>query len=385
MPHLIDDSVPIPKYYQVYQTLRERIENGEYMPGTKIPSERKLVAEFAVSRITIVKAVDLLVQERLVDRQQGLGNFVLSPSALKNAGTTKTIVLAFHLDVDYFMTKIIVGATEVATDHNIMLKIFASPRTGNISSYYHNLLETAKDGLILYGSPSGSRQFIAQYQMRYPTQPLVLIDRIWEDVECDYVVWDDEKAGYDLTKRLIARGHRRIAFIPGVEVMVSSVVGRMQGYRRALEEANLEFHKNFVFAEYEVPFPSREFFGASSRQQSLQAFIEEVQPDAILAANSFLVNQVVHDLMTLKNQYLRQVVAADPMNQEELLNNSKYDIGQATVSDYWHSMKYDHLRAIAFQDGGDLGVVAMRLMLDRLEGRIKAFQHIKLPMPIHDF
>jgi len=48
-------------------------------PGTMIPTESELEARFGVSRITIRKAVDELVAEGLVSRQQGRGSFVQRP------------------------------------------------------------------------------------------------------------------------------------------------------------------------------------------------------------------------------------------------------------------------------------------------------------------
>jgi GntR family transcriptional regulator, N-acetylglucosamine utilization regulator len=44
---------PLPRYYQVYAALLERIKSGEFQPGDAIPSERILVNDYQVSRITI--------------------------------------------------------------------------------------------------------------------------------------------------------------------------------------------------------------------------------------------------------------------------------------------------------------------------------------------
>ena len=52
-----------PKYAQVVAEIKQRIERGDYPPGTLLPSEHQLVAEFGVSRPTIVKALSALRQE----------------------------------------------------------------------------------------------------------------------------------------------------------------------------------------------------------------------------------------------------------------------------------------------------------------------------------
>lgn len=70
-----------PMYVQVYTTLREWIYEGLYAPGAKLPAENEISAMFGVSRITTRQAIDLLVDERLVVRQQGRGTFVASDIA----------------------------------------------------------------------------------------------------------------------------------------------------------------------------------------------------------------------------------------------------------------------------------------------------------------
>ena len=50
--------------------------DGHYLPGDKLPSERKLIEEWQVSRITIRRAIANLVQQGLVMTHQGKGAFV---------------------------------------------------------------------------------------------------------------------------------------------------------------------------------------------------------------------------------------------------------------------------------------------------------------------
>ncbi len=65
----------IPLYAQVKQTLQEEIENRLKL-GDALPSEPELEKRFKVSRITIRRALDELVSEGFVVRQQGRGTFV---------------------------------------------------------------------------------------------------------------------------------------------------------------------------------------------------------------------------------------------------------------------------------------------------------------------
>jgi GntR family transcriptional regulator len=65
-----------PRYHQVYVSLRSWVRDGTYAPGSQIPTEPELCELFAVSRITIRKAISELVQEGWLVRHQGRGTFV---------------------------------------------------------------------------------------------------------------------------------------------------------------------------------------------------------------------------------------------------------------------------------------------------------------------
>jgi len=58
------------------QGLRAAVEQGVVKPQEALPPERELAQEFAVSRITVRKALDALVAEGLLIRRQGAGTFV---------------------------------------------------------------------------------------------------------------------------------------------------------------------------------------------------------------------------------------------------------------------------------------------------------------------
>jgi len=64
----------VPLYVQVRQKLLEELSNME--PGEAIPTEAELEKRFAVSRITIRKAIEGLVSDGLLARRQGRGTFV---------------------------------------------------------------------------------------------------------------------------------------------------------------------------------------------------------------------------------------------------------------------------------------------------------------------
>lgn len=72
----LDENSAIPLYYQLENIIRRRIENGIYKIDDKIPSERSLSEEFALSRMTVSKAVNSLVDAGILYRKRGQGTFV---------------------------------------------------------------------------------------------------------------------------------------------------------------------------------------------------------------------------------------------------------------------------------------------------------------------
>jgi GntR family transcriptional regulator len=71
-----------PKYAQVIEELRRRIESGEYAPGSLLPSEHQLSDEFQIARPTVVRALRVLRQDGWIETQQGKGSFVRGRPAL---------------------------------------------------------------------------------------------------------------------------------------------------------------------------------------------------------------------------------------------------------------------------------------------------------------
>jgi GntR family transcriptional regulator len=67
----------VPKHVQVREYVRGLVRDAE--PGTAAPSERELVHQFHVARMTVRQAMDALVGEGLLERIPGRGTFVAQP------------------------------------------------------------------------------------------------------------------------------------------------------------------------------------------------------------------------------------------------------------------------------------------------------------------
>lgn len=66
-----------PIYLQLREVIRNKIEDGEYLPGMAIPSENDLAGTYGINRMTVRSAIDALVNEGILKRVQGKGVYVL--------------------------------------------------------------------------------------------------------------------------------------------------------------------------------------------------------------------------------------------------------------------------------------------------------------------
>jgi GntR family transcriptional regulator len=75
----VDRSSPIPLYYQVSQHLERAIESGEIPNGTKFENEIQLAEHLGLSRPTMRRAMQHLVDKGLIVRRRGIGTRVVQP------------------------------------------------------------------------------------------------------------------------------------------------------------------------------------------------------------------------------------------------------------------------------------------------------------------
>ncbi|KJD52116.1 GntR family transcriptional regulator, partial [Bacillus amyloliquefaciens] len=68
----------VPKYKQIIQFIKEKIANGEWPIGTKIPSQRSLAKHFAVNRSTVITALEELIADGLIEGRMGKGTIVIN-------------------------------------------------------------------------------------------------------------------------------------------------------------------------------------------------------------------------------------------------------------------------------------------------------------------
>jgi DNA-binding GntR family transcriptional regulator len=77
----VTDEMPedVPRYQEIADSLRERIDSGELPPGAMLPSITRIREEWGVSETTAANAIKLLHSEGLIRTEQGGETFVAGP------------------------------------------------------------------------------------------------------------------------------------------------------------------------------------------------------------------------------------------------------------------------------------------------------------------
>ena len=73
----------IPLYIQLKNLIIQRIKDGEYLPGEKIPSEREMSSLYHINRMTVKHAINTLIDEGHLFRIKNNGTFVTKKIANK--------------------------------------------------------------------------------------------------------------------------------------------------------------------------------------------------------------------------------------------------------------------------------------------------------------
>jgi GntR family transcriptional regulator len=107
----VDRTSPVPLYYQVAQELERAIESGDLPPGTMLENELDLAEQLGLSRPTLRRAIQYLVDRGLVVRKRGVGTQVVRVKVRRPVELTslyddlvatgrrpKTRVLSFELE-----------------------------------------------------------------------------------------------------------------------------------------------------------------------------------------------------------------------------------------------------------------------------------------------
>ena len=377
----VDLNNPLPRYYQVYVSLDERIRADEFGPGDALPSEKQLAVDYGVSRITIVKSLDMLVDDGLIERQHGRGNFVLGQLDADLSGENTRVAFCVPTPSESYIFSTLRGATRVAMRHHMQLQVVETGDGGDEVENVEMLRNRGVEGLILFSRSTHLNKELYRRLLdeRYP---FVMIDRYCPDVYPDVAVFDDELAGHELTNILIRQGHRRIALLTGTETFATSVQDRLRGYRRALEEHEIAYNEQWVGAEMDdvLDVSLDELDYLKKNYAVFLDWMHESGPTAVVAVNNYLAERANAVLTKIQMALMQAVIDAHVQGVDYQLKISLTSITHRPLT-----LDMTPLVALAWQSGEVLGEKAMELLVERMKRNEPAPPRIvRVPMRIRE-
>ena len=167
--------------------------------------------------------------------------------SLKNR-KTKTIGIIIPEIVHHFFSTVINGIEQIANENGYSVVICLSDDSFDKEVLNMELLANGSiDGFIM--SLSKETQFKGDFhhitEVINQGMPVVMFDRITNEVLCDKVIIDDKMAAYEAVQSLIDKGRKKIALVTTVDY-VSVGKLRTDGYTKALLDNGLPFDENLI-------------------------------------------------------------------------------------------------------------------------------------------
>lgn len=304
-------------------------------------SEELGVSKSLVSFVMNGKAKEMRVSdvmaERILAKAEEMGYKANPLAQALRTGKSKTIGLIVADISNQFYAKIARNIEDEATKRGYHVIFGSSDENDKRSSELVNLFyEKQVDGLII--SPTkGDRENIIKLQN--DGFPIVLLDRYFSDNESNIVVANNVTGSYEIVKRLIENGNKKIGYV--THKTDSSVVKfRYQGYARAIEEFGLELNNKII----------REVAHSNNKEE-----IKEVVKDLIehngLDAIFFFNNNLAIEGGKIIREY----------NKDSTRN---VEIGCFDSSRYLELLDIPYVSAV--QQVEELGKVSMRLLLQQM-------------------
>jgi DNA-binding GntR family transcriptional regulator len=82
----LDRSSPVPLYFQVAQAIEAAIIDGRLQPGTRFDNEVQIAEQLGLSRPTMRRAMQYLVEKGVLVRRRGIGTRVVQPKVRRPLG-----------------------------------------------------------------------------------------------------------------------------------------------------------------------------------------------------------------------------------------------------------------------------------------------------------
>ena len=232
-------SISSPIYESLAARLRRSIHEGEYSPGQLIGSEYELARQQSISRMTVRRASELLINEGLLERRPGKGLYVRAAQV----GTRSVQVVAGNLRWEPCL-QVSRGVQEAAKGLGIQVQLYDAHGDAELD------LEVVRR---LPGGPACGAVIVALHSKPFNEAvfglkakgfPFVLVDQRLHDIDVPSVMANNTAGGYMVGEALVQLGHRRIGFVGNL--VADTVRERLAGLRDAIGDAALAFDRSLI-------------------------------------------------------------------------------------------------------------------------------------------
>lgn len=127
-----DENAASPLYLQLALSLGKAINDGRYQAHEALPSERVLAEELNISRVTARKAIERLVEQGLIVRKHGSGNYIaprLEQPLTRLSSFSEELHQRGFVPQSRWLTR---GFTPAAADEQIALDLRAGERVARL-------------------------------------------------------------------------------------------------------------------------------------------------------------------------------------------------------------------------------------------------------------
>jgi LacI family transcriptional regulator len=196
--------------------------------------------------------------------------------SLKNK-KTKTIGIIIPEIVHHFFATVISGIEQVANECGYNVIVCLSDESFDKEVINMEMLANGStDGFIMSLSKETQQKKDFHHLQEVINQgmPVVLFDRISNDILCDKVIIDDQLAAYEATNFLISKGLKKIALLTTVDY-VSVGKLRTDGYLNLLHDHGIEVDESLIIRIEDT----------EHCDEKINELLENQSIDAILAVN----------------------------------------------------------------------------------------------------
>jgi LacI family transcriptional regulator len=204
--------------------------------------------------------------------------------SLKNR-KTKTIGIIIPEIVHHFFATVISGIEQEANESGYSIIICLSDESFDKEVINMEMLANGSiDGFIM--ALSKETQYKSDFhhitEVISQGMPVVMFDRVTNEILCDKVIIDDKLAAYEAVQNLIDSGRKKIALVTTVDY-VSVGKLRTDGYIKALLDNNLPFDENLIIKIEDV----------DSCEEIISNILEDKAIDAVFAVNELFAVIIV--------------------------------------------------------------------------------------------